>query len=480
MKYHVSKPVDGSWEKAVLEMRQTCTGPVVFCPDPCGTGMSALARNVHRSSNTKVITLPNFDPAVVKAFHADEVEDYGGYVIEAGNFRALAESMDAMLFDPLHFFPLGGELADNLREAQRVSMGGYYHSDRACALEKDRAFGKKIAEEIGLKVLAYRVVDDKTTDLSAAIRQIPGARVVLKYNEAHFIGIYDRNSALQMLPEMVKNGPVCVEQYVPNNREINFCFMVGEKAVQPLCTLVETNRLLPNNTGGKTGTAWAYHQAAETYSDGTPVDPHFKTIYESMVGLNYSLGGTHVQGWIDVSFMIGDTGELYFTEWMVRHACSNFATLLHQMEMSFFDLHKAVVREGRALSSTEIWRTSCSVGVEVYHLPLPTSDGFSDYWSSAGIEAIQSKGYMADIVMDLLAVSASFDGEKYLLENEIQRVAVVSMNTYNLPDLIDFYVNHPQNRQHVQLNTGDYRSLNGFLDGLCHKIPALAYRMAGN
>ena len=238
-----------------LNRNQLLHRPAIFAPDPIGVGSSALARNQMRTGGQPVVLCPVLDSRYIT--HDDESLVY---TVDKSDFIPLAGKTNSVLFDPLHFYFIdkGGQLVNKMA----ATLPGGYHDEVARRMEKDRVFGKQVAQAIGLNVLPYALVTKKDrtpAQLAQRIAHIPGKLVVLKYNTQHFIGIMDRESAIAQLPKMLKHGDVCVEQRVSSDREINYCFMVGPDVVQPLCALLETNKLMTNNTGGKTGTAWSVH-----------------------------------------------------------------------------------------------------------------------------------------------------------------------------------------------------------------------------
>ena len=450
----------------------------VMIPEPTGLSGLSLIRNTARTGGSaQAIGAANLSPAARAKLHREDGPTEFTVPLET-------QKWEAVLYDPCHFRYLPPPLFKKLLKEMRMGMNifGGYHSDKALALETDRSTGRRFAARIdGLKELRSTVISDLNNDAFVAARaHIGGQFVVVKYLKLHFVGIMEWEQLRAQLPSLLKKGAVSLERYVEGRRELNLCFFinthawlpVSEPRVQPLALLIEENKLLTNNTGGKSGTTWAVHQVL----DDKLLAKH-PEIQRVVNGLKtaVSKSGIDFAGWVDISVMVGDDGEFYFTEFMVRNACSNWATLLHQMGINYFDLASDCANSSENKDAAVYFRTSHSFSEELYSLPLPSSDDHLDYWTTAGVDQIM--GTEDYTVLDLLdETSQTFDGKRWFVGSGIQRVGVVSTV---LDSKLDIYALLVADKLRPALQRMVPLSHRIFVNGLCSEIPSLGYRSIG-
>lgn len=443
---------------------------VCVAPNTIGVGAHALAKNTGEQTPWRTVVIPSINVAQYRDVYSldEQIEliDNGLYpqTVDIDSMMDLTDHDNCDLaVEPLRYRTLPA-VTQGMLVGQLRNFG--YHGDRAIRLEEDRTFGKVIAEQLGLNVLKHTLIE--SMDDLDGIDGVPGDKLVLKYNSKQFIGIYERDTAVALLPTLLKAGAVCIEQYVPTTSEVNYCFLVKQGSLIPMCELIETNRLMTNNSGGKTGTAWSAHKAAMFDEPGwNRSSKSFYDITQSMHRLTEHV--EDVCGWVDLSFMIGDDGKLYFTEWMVRNSCSNFITLLHQMKMPYPELYSQFIA-GETLRACDIWANTFSLGVEVYTLPLSSGADLTHFTTDYGIDALEGHDANASITFDLLEEACmTFDGHKYAVLPGTRRIGVFSMRT----EALKF------NGLKASLSIPAWTStpLKAELDKAVANIPYLAYRM---
>lgn len=432
--------------------------------DYVGCAAYSLVRNTERTGGTQVNYVPNMNANAFPFLRAGDEVTFGKHK-ECFNVDTYNIPKGVPLFDTLGFRN-NPELQSKYQGNMALAFNGY-HSVESTRLEGDRAFAKSVAKQVGFKVPPYLVV--------RSVADIPkkwlGKFAFAKLSRYYAIGkvvvtIAVINRLLQLASEW--DDTLILEEYIDYASEVNFCFHVNDLAVQPMCILVETNKLMTNNTGGKTGTAWAYHQAITKDIGANPI---YKNILRSMNKLRkMNLG---LCGWVDVSFLVTKEGKLCFSEFMVRHAVSNAATLFNQMKVNYVDFVRAFNETGKVISQDELWRTTHSASVELYSLPIDAAVIDLPIQSNLGL-----KPFSDVTVFDLLETAQFFDGEYYVIPEGLHRFGVLSTCFNSKKDILKHYTDTViRTKKHLKLKTPE--CFNNALEVLCTKFPTLAYRNLG-
>lgn len=437
---------------------------VVNIIDSMGCAASALARNAERVGGTQVNYVPNINSDAFPVLLSGDTPTFSRnkkcFNVDTHNIPG-----SVPLFDPLGF-RYDPTLQAKYQGNMALAFNGYHSAESTC-LEGDRAFAKEVAKKVGFKVPPYLVVKS----ISDVPKKWIGKVAFAKLSHYYAIGkvVVTTDAITQLLDLASKWGDTLIlEEYIDYASEVNFCFHVNDLAVQPLCILVETNKLMTNNTGGKTGTAWAYHQAI---TEGVAKNPIYKKVLRSMEKLRkMNLG---LCGWVDVSFLVTKDGKLCFSEFMVRHAVSNAATLFNQMKVNYVDFVRAFNATGKVISQEELWRTTHSASVELYSMPidaavvdLPVKSNFCvNHFSDA-------------TVFDLLETAQWFDGSEYVLTEGLVRFGVLSTCFDSKKDILKHYTDTIlRTKKHLKLKTP--KCFDDALDAFTTTFPTIAYRSLG-
>lgn len=433
--------------------------------DAWGCGGYALLRNTERTGGTQVNYIPNINGRGLGLLERGSKLTYNTNP-ECYNIDLYSIPPDVPLYEPLGF-RLDAKLAKRYNKQQSLSFNGY-HSLKACTLEQDRAFGKQIAKRMGYFVPDYLVV--------RSLKDVPkkwfGRVAFAKLSKHYAIGkTIVSEESLKRLLKLARTWKdvLILETYIEYESEVNFCFHVNDLGVQPMCVLVETNKLLTNNTGGKTGTAWAYHQAI---TPSIQKNPLYQAALRGMEKL--SKMGLGVCGWIDVSFLVTKDGSLLFSEFMVRHAVSNFTTLANQMRVNYIDFVREFNATGKTISQKDLWRTTHSASVELYSLPIDAAIWDLPKRSSFGLTPF------SDVtVFDLLDETAqAFNGKQYVLQDGLQRFGVLSTCFDSKVDLLKHYTSTILST-HKHLKVDVPACFSEALNSFELEFPTIAYRPLG-
>lgn len=432
--------------------------------DSVGCAAYALVRNTERVGGTQVNYVPNINSHAFPILLSGDTPTFGQNK-KCFNVDTHSISGTVPIFDPLGF-RYDTTLQAKYQGNMALAFNGY-HSVKSTLLEVDRAFAKEVAKQVGFKVPPYLEVNS----LDDVPKKWLGKFAFAKLSRHYAIGkvavtIAAINRLLQLASEW--NDVLILEEYIDYASEVNFCFHVNDLAVQPMCILVETNKLMTNNTGGKTGTAWAYHQAITKDIEDNPI---YKKVLRSMEKLRkMNLG---LCGWVDVSLLVTKDGELCFSEFMVRHAISNSATLFNQMKVNYVDFVRAFNETGKVISQDELWRTAHSASVELYSMPIDASVTDLPVKSSFGVEP-----FSENTVFDLLWVAQWFDGSEYVLPDGFIRFGVLSTCFDSKKDILKHYTDTVlRTHKHLKLKTP--KCFDDALDAFTTKFSTIAYRSLG-
>lgn len=432
--------------------------------DSVGCAAYALVRNTERVGGTQVNYVPNINPSAFPILLDGDVPTFGQnrkcFNVDTHNIPG-----GVPIFDPLGF-RYDTTLQAKYQENMALALNGY-HTVESTRLEVDRAFAKEVAKKVGFKVPPYLAV----SSLDDVPKKWLGKVAFAKLSRHYAIGKVEvtAESVASLLDLANKwEDTLILEEYIDYASEVNFCFHVNDISVQPLCILVETNKLMTNNTGGKTGTAWAYHQAI---TEGVEDNPIYKNVLRSMNKLRKMKLG--LCGWVDVSLLVTKDGKLCFSEFMVRHAVSNAATLFNQMKVNYVDFVRAFNETGKVISQDELWRTTHSASVELYSMPIDASVTDLPVKSSFGVEP-----FSGSTVFDLLWVAQWFDGSEYVLPDGFIRFGVLSTCFDSKKDILSHYTDTIlRTKKHLKLKTP--KCFDDALDAFTTKFPTIAYRGLG-
>ena len=437
---------------------------VVNIIDSMGCAASALARNTERVGGTQVNYVPNINSHAFPILLSGDIPTFSQnkkcFNVDTHNIPGSVQ-----LFDPLGF-RYDPALQAKYQGNMALAFNGY-HTTESTRLEGDRAFAKEVAKKVGFKVPPYLVVNS----VSDVPKRWIGKVAFAKLSRYYAIGkvVVTTDAITQLLDLASKWGDTLVlEEYIDYASEVNFCFHVNDLAVQPLCVLVETNKLMTNETGGKTGTAWAYHQAI---TEDVAKNPIYKKVLSSMEKLRkMNLG---LCGWVDVSFLVTKDGKLCFSEFMVRHAVSNAATLFNQMKVNYVDFVRAFNATGKVISQEELWRTTHSASVELYSLPIDAAVVDLPVKSNFCVNPFSDA-----TVFDLLETAQWFDGSEYVLTEGLVRFGVLSTCFDSKKDILKHYTDTVlRTKKHLKLKTP--KCFDAALDAFTTTFPTIAYRSLG-
>lgn len=237
-----------------------------------------------------------------------------------------------------------------------------YHSISARNLELDRVFGSNIAKDIGFNTPKYTklnlgVLSSESADsVYDSLRTDLGTVAVKRINDS-FLTILDLNeeSSFSVLKAYNDSMDLFLQEYIGDQSgELNLMFLIAGKNIKSIGFSCETNRLLPNNSGGKVGNCSTYHLVGDSYKD-TPLEnimSHYEGLMKKWLA-NTDNTGIEFYGWVDVTLLAKDGAtditnpENYmFVEWMVRNAVDNFSVLVSNMETSYLDALDDLAHDG--------------------------------------------------------------------------------------------------------------------------------------
>lgn len=419
---------DNNFANDVIEVLHDYEGKAIFCPEMSSIGTTSLLRNAQYAKNEEypvVVTTAGYLTEFGQRMYKTKGRLYElNYPITLRENADIAGKYAARLFEGEGCAALGKEIRDYWLFVMRKSG---YHSDYAISLEKDRVAGKQAIDDMSLPQADYchlqSVEDLKDLSRFGDLDTI----LYVKYNEKASIGSYTIRQIHNLLSVWLETGSVVAETFIHSGSEgeVNFCFVSANGNVWPAAVLIESNKIFDNEGGGKTGTATAYHAIAKLEEDGLKCSvhqEHFNTVYAALQKW-VKENPDEFYGWFDLSFMVKD-GQLYFTEWMVRSAVSNFATLTHQLKLSYFDLLDRIACNNFPYWS-DTWRSEYSYSVELYRIPM-----FNDIELTC-IEIPlpeELRDANSNIAFDPLLESAEiFDGKTVIVPNYMSRIGVLSV-----------------------------------------------------
>lgn len=370
----------------------------IFVPEIMGTGSTALEKLYSRvPSNNHLVTVDH----IIRPDNWLADRNYKvDYTLSFDEIVELCETTKCKIFDPMNFnYDLPRQ--DDLQELAYES--GYSHHPKAKQLELDRLYGKEMAKQIKLNVPNYQIynVGDNV--------ELDG-RIVVKVVDDHYITTTSKEGLSVLDPTLT----YCLEEFI-EGEDLTYSFLVSGSNLAFIGTLTECNRLFPNGGGAKVGTAWASHDMS------VECEPH---VYEAMKKLVDLMAEkrTPLQGWIDVDLRKTVSGELYFIEFMVRNACSNFITHCHQLNVGYFDMIDHLAVHGVLPENT--WRSPQSCSIELYsvtfdnvgYTPYTFKNPFNDGKLGCTFDPLSQYAYYHDDIF----VSAGNCGST-------QRIGVFSM-----------------------------------------------------
>ena len=241
------------------------------------------------------------------------------------------------------------------------------YCSKGILLEKDRAFGKKYIESIGLNAGRYILISDiKDFDYNYT-KEYLGDNIVVKFNKFAYIGKYSIDYIAKNLKNWLVTDKVMLEMDLGScTNEIAYTFALNNDFVLPLMTMWETNKLFNDDMGGKAGSTATLQKAGITDVFGLKVYDKLKNLYSEVVKDNPDI---QLFGWMDVSFMYSEVlNDWVFTEFMTRFGCSNTLTIFRQMESSLTDLWTALKDKNESFEIK--WYTKYSAGVDLHGVPL--------------------------------------------------------------------------------------------------------------
>ena len=286
--------------------------------------------------------------------------------------KRIADVLDAhphcMLFDPFLHAMHGSFLQPQIEN-------GVCHSQSFFNFERKRLAGKAAFDALNIAQPIYTHVfkgsrrDVVDLQISTLAAQSGCRKIAVKYNKGHFIGIYPKY-AIDHVWKAAQTDDVIIEEYLGDaNQELNVCYVAVNGKARPVLLLQETNRLIPNGTGGKTGMVMAKHMAYNPdLFPGLPGELDLSVLNE-MVG---HMVDFKVNGWFDISYMRAPNGQWLATEWCTRHGVSNWCTTSRMFARPYaeimFDL-----REGREPDLTLKYTHASSVELFVLNLPASST-----------------------------------------------------------------------------------------------------------
>lgn len=294
-----------------------------------------------------------------------------------------------------------------------------FHGEQALALESDRVFGKQIAQILGLDVPKSGAA--KTLEDWLALKDsIPGEKVAVKYVKEHFIGIYTKAQVTHNFEAWAASQPtdtLYFEEYINTpDKEFNLCFIGVDKNIIPTMVLMEANRLMTNDTGGKSGNTLAIHDTRlGMYAE--LINPIIEAV------TNYL--GDHVEGihgWFDLSLMVNPQGRVMVTEWCMRMGCSNNASIMRQMKSALPN----VMADLRAGKDPQIqWHKPVTASVDIYSVPLSGGDNIQMQEADALLNYVPFSLAVHHAVFDPVD-SAAIETSKGLMVFSGQRYGTVT------------------------------------------------------
>jgi hypothetical protein len=333
-----------------------------------------------------------------------------------------------LLFDPythhLHGTPVGAVFHN--------SSGR--HSEQFLRLETDRAFGKQAFADLGLDQPKYVVLQPSQASIRAvgnALSDLQSAsgcsKVAIKMNEANFVGVYPVTQCAGLICDLLSEGAVVVEEYIGTpDCELNVCFLGVPDFAAPVLLLQETNRLLPNNTGGKTGLVMAKHMK---------YDPRFNLLPEDFDITALADAGCLPRGWFDISFMRASDGRWLATEWCCRHGVSNWCTTSRMFARPYADIWFDL-RQGILTGIDLAYTHAASAELFVLNMPagkkvdsLYTGHVYQE-WRRSGRTGSLGAGLFVDplfvLSSDWCGESKGWDLDPLDYDSYVTRMAVVS------------------------------------------------------
>ena len=290
-----------------------------------------------------------------------------------------------------------------------------HHSPEALLIESRRSLGKLVAKQIDFPMVPY-VYLQKHEITEENLFSLPNKKYAVKDNKEFFLKIESRDNLANLLcnkdKRFFRDGIILENAIETNGDEINIGVFYHSKGMTPLTILIETNKLFTNGSGPKTGTAMAIHLNIANYIN--PKSKYYDARIVQMIRKMEDLPN-HVKGlsgWVDASFMIDKKGNWLFTEWMVRHAQSNWAPITHQFEDYGDDLIEAHLL-GKKPKLKFKTNAPMSMSLEFFVIDLPASGLCIQQYSGFLVDYMKGNAKLPkDVYFDPCELVDAFNSKK--------------------------------------------------------------------
>lgn len=241
-----------------------------------------------------------------------DIDVYNGFVEKVNNWEGLVDWADVIVFDDVEF----GEIADELRKAGKLVIGGSKYTDR---LEMDREFGQAELKKYGVNILPSWNFSNYDEAINF-IRRNPDRYVFKPSGNTPsvgkgllFIGYEEDGKDLLALLEQNKRvwqekAPVfLLQKYIAGVEIAVGAFFNGKDFIYPINVNFEHKRIFPGDIGpfaGEMGTLMYW---------STP-NRLFRQTLEKM---KPALAESRYVGYIDINCIVNGKG-IYPLEWTAR------------------------------------------------------------------------------------------------------------------------------------------------------------------
>ena len=297
--------------------------------------------------------------------NVSEREIADGFVPKTDDWRQEVEWADVVVFDDV----LGmGSLADELRRAGKLVVGGTPYTDR---LEDDRAFGQQELRAAGVTIIPqenFTAFDDAI----AYVKANPTRYVIKPSGEAQnhkrllFVGEEeDGRDVIQVLGDYKRAWADKIKEFQLQRRIMGVevatgAFFNGVEFVYPICVNFEHKKLFPGDIGpstGEMGTAMFWSEPNRIFN-------------ATLKKMESRLRRERFVGYIDINCIVNGNG-IYPLEFTSRFG---YPTISIQQEGLLLPISELLHKLAEGSITRFRARSGFQVGVRVVVPPFPFKD----------------------------------------------------------------------------------------------------------
>lgn len=289
-----------------------------------------------------LVPTPIYIPMLNTIGFGDLAINEGIYCLGLGALASLIRPYDS--YTSHGIYPGDYSLFDKFPEILRSANSAFpMHSVKARQLELNRVVGADTAKALGFSMAVDFLLERgqfDNVDLNTLLEKFPKFKVAVKRVNDSFLAILNlsEQADVDVLKSYNDTMDLYLQEYIgTQDGELNLMFMVANGNVLPVGFSCETNRLLPNESGGKVGNCSTFHVVGGYNDVLQSIMDHYLPKIQKLAD-EYK---DDLYGWLDVTLLLSDGADLTdpenykFVEWMVRNAVDNFSVLVSNLHEDY-------------------------------------------------------------------------------------------------------------------------------------------------